>query len=67
MTDDAPPVVKLSEKRRLRVAGVEGARKRPQEMSGFSEYFKLEIEPALSAVPKFPPVNLGYPHLKRRR
>lgn len=68
MSADEPPIVKLSERRR-QLAGQQRQRKRPQDYSGFSEYFAAEIEPNLKRKqPALPPqANLGYPAMKRRR
>lgn len=69
MADDAPPVLRLSQKRAARVQGKPALRvKSSEQYSGFSEYFAAEIEPRQrDRANHSPPVNLAYPQMKRRR
>ena len=67
MDDDAPAVIKLSQRRLLYPGRVGRARKRPQDYASVSEYLAAEVVPALQG-PSLPKcANLGYPALKRNR
>lgn len=65
MTDDAPPVLRLSERRGFQSGALTRPRKPTEQYSGFGEYFQAEIEPGLRN-PE-PEVTLGHAALKRRR
>jgi len=66
MTDDAPPVLKLSEKCGQYPGALPRARKRTEDYSGFSEYFAAEIEPRLRQEQYASQANVGYAAIKRR-
>lgn len=68
MSDDAPPVIKLSDKRR-RILGLKPVHHKENNLRSVSEYFAKVVEPRLraEAAEKKPQVNLGYPQMKKRR
>ncbi len=65
MADDAPPVLKLSERRRYPSA-MPRPHRLPQDYSSMAEYFRDVVEPELRAAAE-PEVAIGYADLKRRR
>lgn len=68
MADDAPPVIKLSDKRQ-RLLGIKAPRFQEANLRSVSEYFAKVVEPRLreEQTQKVPQVNLAYPAMKKGR